>query len=116
MVDMVRRNTDYALRLLVNVAGNRGEGPVSTRAAAKEEGVPYQLACKLMQRLHKSQLVKSCMGPRGGFSLGRDASQISFETVALLRNEHSTTSRINGLHLLEVFMQAVNVRWGMIAG
>ncbi len=81
MVDVVRRNTDYALRLLVNLANNHNEGPVSTRAAAKQEDVPYQLACKLMQRLHKSELVKSCMGPRGGFRLGRDPSQISLREV-----------------------------------
>ena len=81
MVDVVRRNTDYALRLLVNLANNHSDGPVSTRAAAKEEGVPYQLACKLMQRLHRSALVKSCMGPKGGFRLGREASQISLREV-----------------------------------
>lgn len=77
MVDVVRRNTDYALRLLVNLAKNLHNGPVSTRAASKEEGVPYQLACKLMQKLHKSALVESCMGPKGGFRLGREPSQIS---------------------------------------
>lgn len=81
MVDVVRRNTDYALRLMVNLARHHGNEPVSTRTAAKEEGVPYQLACKLMQRLHKSELVKSSMGPRGGFSLGREASQISLRDV-----------------------------------
>ena len=81
MVDVVRRNTDYALRLIVNLAKHHGNGPVSTRAAAKEEDVPYQLACKLMQRLHKSELVKSSMGPRGGFILGREPSQISLREV-----------------------------------
>ena len=46
----------------------------------------------------------------------RDASQISFESVALLRNQHTTTSRVNGLHLLKILVEAVNVRWGMITG
>jgi Rrf2 family iron-sulfur cluster assembly transcriptional regulator len=77
MVDLVRRNTDYALRLMVNLAKNYGNGPISTRAAAAEEGVPYQLACKLMQKLQKSELIRSCMGPKGGFSLDKEPSKIS---------------------------------------
>jgi Rrf2 family protein len=81
MVDVVRRNTDYALRLLVHLARRHNEGPVSTRAAAKQESVPYQLACKLMQKLHSAELVKSRMGPKGGFSLGREPSQISLREV-----------------------------------
>jgi Rrf2 family protein len=81
MIDLVRRNTDYALRLIVDLAKHYGDGPVSTRAAAAEEDVPYQLACKLMQRLHKAALVRSCMGPKGGFSLGREPTEISLREV-----------------------------------
>ncbi|MFH1719906.1 MAG: Rrf2 family transcriptional regulator [Planctomycetota bacterium] len=80
-MDIVRRNTDYALRLMVNLAKNYGKGPVSTRSAAGEEDVPYQLACKLMQRLNKAKLVESCMGPKGGFALGREPSKISLLEV-----------------------------------
>lgn len=76
-MDVVRRNTDYAARLMVHLANHYGNGPVSTRAAAAEEQVPYQLACKLMQKLNKAKLVSSCMGPKGGFVLGTEPSKIS---------------------------------------
>ena len=76
-MDVVRRNTDYAVRLMVNLARRYGGGPVSTRTAAKQEQVSYQLACKLMQRLHKVGLLKSSMGPKGGFNLDRKPSEIS---------------------------------------
>ena len=76
-MDIVRRNTDYAVRLMVNLARQYGEGPISTRKAASEEQVSYQLACKLMQSLQKAKLLKSAMGPRGGFTLGRKPSQIN---------------------------------------
>jgi len=70
-MDILRRNTDYALRLAVNLAGRYGDGSVSTRALSDEEDVSYQLACKLMQKLHKEGLVESDMGPKGGFRLAR---------------------------------------------
>jgi Rrf2 family protein len=66
---------------MVNLAKNYGDGPISTRAAAAEENVPYQLACKLMQKLQKSELIRSCMGPKGGFRLDREPSQISLREV-----------------------------------
>ena len=80
-MDVVRRNTDYAARLMVHLAKHYGNGPISTRAAAAQEQVPYQLACKLMQKLNNAKLVTSCMGPKGGFVLGAEPSKISLLEV-----------------------------------
>ena len=80
-MDIVRRNTDYAARLMVHLAKHYGNGPISTRAAAADEQVPYQLACKLMQKLNNAKLVTSCMGPKGGFVLGAEPSKISLLEV-----------------------------------
>jgi Rrf2 family protein len=80
-MDILRRNTDYALRLAVNLAGH-GEGEaLSTRVLAEAEDVSYQLACKLMQKLHAAGLVASDMGPKGGFRLGRAPEEISIVEV-----------------------------------
>lgn len=80
-MDVVRRNTDYAVRLMVHLAREYGQGPVSTRVVAREEGVSYPLACKLMQKLHGSKLIDSCMGPKGGFTLGRAPTNITLLEV-----------------------------------
>jgi Rrf2 family protein len=80
-MDILRRNTDYALRLAVNLAGRYGDGSVSTRALSDEEDVSYQLACKLMQRLHKEGLVESDMGPKGGFRLARPPQEVPILAV-----------------------------------
>ena len=80
-MDILRRNTDYALRLMIGLAGSYDKGPVSTRTLADEQDVSYQLACKLMQRLHDAKYVESCMGPRGGFRLARPPGKINLLEV-----------------------------------
>jgi len=80
-MDILRRNTDYALRLMIGLARNYENGAVSTRSLADEQEVSYQLASKLMQRLHDAKLVDSCMGPRGGFRLSRAPADISLLEV-----------------------------------
>ena len=76
-MDVLRRNTDYALRVMVSLARCCQNGSASTRTLASQEHIPYQLACKLMQKLRIAKLVESCMGPKGGFRLGRKPSKIS---------------------------------------
>ena len=65
------------MRAMVHLVCNEGGAVVSTRTIAEKEDISYQLACKLMQRLSRAGLVKSSMGPKGGFTLGRAPGKIS---------------------------------------
>jgi len=80
-MDIVRRNTDYALRAMVYLTEHYDEELASARQISQKGDIPYQLACKLLQKLHNVKLVESCMGPKGGFRLSRDRSKISLLEV-----------------------------------
>ncbi|MBN1163966.1 MAG: Rrf2 family transcriptional regulator [Candidatus Krumholzibacteriota bacterium] len=76
-MEFILRKTDYAMRALLKLSRNIQGGPISTSVIAEEEDISYPLACKLMQSLQQARIVKSCMGPAGGFELVRDPAKIS---------------------------------------
>jgi len=80
-MDVIRRNTDYAIRLVINLVKDYGKGPKSARQLADEESVVYGLACKLLQKLSTAWIVKSTMGPKGGFEMAKEPCQISLLEV-----------------------------------
>ncbi len=80
-MNIIRQNTDYALRMLVNLARRKKCQAVSTRTLASEEDVSYQFACKIMQQLTEAGLVESKMGPKGGFMLKKQPDDIPVPDV-----------------------------------
>ena len=80
-MDVLRRNTDYALRIMVNLASHFNGEFISARQLAGEGNFSYQLGCKILQKLHKAKLVRSGMGQKGGFALSREPSGITLMEI-----------------------------------
>jgi len=85
-MDVLRRNTDYGLRAMAQLARCYGGRLVSTSELAREGHFSYQIARKILQKLHQGRLVRSHLGPRGGYVLSRKPSEITLgEIVSVLQ-------------------------------
>lgn len=97
-MDLIRRNTDYALRLTIALAAQYDAGRVlSARALSQDNNVPYTLACKLLQKYQHAGFVKSVMGPRGGFALAQRPSEITLlELIETIQGNLSVNQCLTG--------------------
>jgi len=81
-MDIIKRNTDYALRILSElVNGPNGQRVLSARHLSKVLHIPYPITCKLLQKLQDKKITTSIMGPKGGYLLARPPAEVSFLEV-----------------------------------
>ena len=77
----VTRRTDYAIRLLLELA-SIGGGPLSVRELAERQGVPYAFARGIQRELLAAGLIESRRGAQGGIVLARPAVEITLLEIA----------------------------------
>lgn len=79
-MEVIKRNTDYAFRLMATLATDCDKN-IPVRRLASESVVPYQLACKILQKLSSALLVESKMGPKGGYKLADLPEKINLKQI-----------------------------------
>lgn len=72
---------EYGVRAMVVLALHYREGPVSIKEIGNREGISPQYLEQIFMDLRRSGLIKSARGPRGGYSLSREPSQIKIGDV-----------------------------------
>jgi Rrf2 family protein len=77
---LLKKNTDYAVRALIELAVCGG-GYISSRSIADRQGLPYQFLRSITQELIKHGLVESKEGVKGGLKLIKDPKQIKIIDV-----------------------------------
>jgi Rrf2 family cysteine metabolism transcriptional repressor len=85
---MFSTKAEYGVRVMAHLAKHDGERPISLATIADAEGLPLAYLEHLVQRLRKAELVESRRGAHGGYTLAREAGEITMaEVVRALEGE-----------------------------
>ena len=71
----------YGTRMLIDIAENYHDGPVSVAEIASRTGISEKYMEKLLRRLKRAGLVLSKRGPKGGHILAKPAHHITVGDV-----------------------------------
>jgi len=71
------KKADYGLIAMKHLAEHAQEGSCTAKDVAESYGIPPEALAKILQRLTKAGLLHSQHGINGGYTLARDARDIS---------------------------------------
>lgn len=80
----ISTTTHYASRLLLDLAQNAGDAPVSAAKLATNTGIPVKFVEKIVRPLKAAGFVKSVRGALGGHYLGCRPHDITLGSVVRL--------------------------------
>lgn len=86
----------YAVTAMLDLAIHYEEGPITLADIAQRQGISLSYLEQLFSRLRKRALVASVRGPGGGYSLGKEATEILVGEVIAAVDENMDTTRCNG--------------------
>ncbi|MFY9268814.1 MAG: Rrf2 family transcriptional regulator [Candidatus Manganitrophaceae bacterium] len=75
------KKTDYALMAINFMSCQSEDSIANTRTISEIYSIPLELLAKILQRLSKKGIIVSQNGPKGGYTLAKDPSQITVGEV-----------------------------------
>ena len=75
------KKTDYALMAINFMACQKEDFVANTRTISEIYNIPLELLAKILQTLAKKGIIVSQNGPKGGYTLAKDASLITMGEV-----------------------------------
>lgn len=78
----VSRELDYGVRAVVVLATHEGE-TLSKRRIAEEFKIPVNFLALILPKLVRSGIVESLPGPKGGYRLARQATEVSIYDILM---------------------------------
>ncbi|MHB1606287.1 MAG: RrF2 family transcriptional regulator [Leptospirales bacterium] len=77
------KGVEYALHSLLRLVNTSEDAPLVLKDIARFQGVSESYLAKIFTRLKKGGLVRSSIGAKGGYELGKPAEQITFWDVVV---------------------------------
>jgi len=75
------KKTDYGLELMISLAKNYRQGPLSLRQVAKEKKLPFKYLEQVVVPLRKSGLIEAKEGKGGGYFLKKKPEKVSVAEI-----------------------------------
>lgn len=83
----------YAVTAVLDMAFHQDKGPVSLAAISERQRISLSYLEQLFAKLRRNNIVKSTRGPGGGYSLQREATDISVSDIILAVDENVKVAR-----------------------
>lgn len=113
MAVKLSREEQYGIMALVDLAYNLNGGPAQVRQIAKRQQIPQRFLEQIFAKLRQADVVIGKRGPRGGYSLAKEPSDIKLEEVMrALRPKLQEDNRENTPALAEL----IDTVWSEIEG
>lgn len=77
----ISKKTDYGLELMIYLAKNYGQKPVSLKTVAKEKKLPFKFLEQLVIPLREASLIAAKSGKSGGYYLKKRPERISIAKI-----------------------------------
>jgi Rrf2 family protein len=78
---MLSKRAKYAIKALLCLYDNREITPLSAKAIAEQQKIPYKFLEKILRELRQHKLIKSERGAIGGYSFLKDPNTITVADV-----------------------------------
>jgi Rrf2 family protein len=81
---MLSNTCKYAIRALIYLANySKDEKKIGIKKISEDLNIPSPFLGKILQSMAREKMLSSTKGPNGGFSLGRDAEDISLYDIVV---------------------------------
>ena len=77
----------FAVTAMIDLGLRASNGPVALAAISQRQQISLSYLEQLFRKLRRHELVESTRGPGGGYSLGREAGQITVADIILAVDE-----------------------------